>query len=61
MVAVCHRHGGNASDQRSGAAGILEGEQKAKLETAKNLKAAGLTKVQIKAATRLTATDLERL
>jgi predicted transposase/invertase (TIGR01784 family) len=42
-------------------AGRLEGEQKAKLEIARNLKTAGLTNEQIKTATGLTDTDLERL
>jgi predicted transposase/invertase (TIGR01784 family) len=48
-------------EARGRAAGLLEGKTEAKLEIARNLRVAGLTNVQIKAATGLTDTDLERL
>jgi predicted transposase/invertase (TIGR01784 family) len=43
------------------AVALLEGEQKAKLEVAKAMKAAGITPVQIQAITGLSATDLEKI
>ncbi|CAO4841647.1 MAG: hypothetical protein CNLJKLNK_01101 [Holosporales bacterium] len=41
--------------------GVLEGERKAKLETAQNLKNMGLALEQILAATGLTADDLGQM
>jgi hypothetical protein len=41
--------------------GETKGEQKAKQGIARNLKTAGLTNEQIKAATGLTDSDLEKL
>jgi predicted transposase/invertase (TIGR01784 family) len=48
-------------EARGREAGRLEGQQKAKLEIARNLKAAGLTNAQIKTATGLMDTDLEQI